>query len=201
MKMIFFDTETTGLRPGSICQMSYIIVDTSVKPAVTSGKNLFFSVDYVEPGAEQVHGFSVEALYELSGGMYFEDFFESIASDFNEADFVIGHNVNFDIGFLKSELEGCGEDFIPKHVFCTMGYYKTICKVRDSRGDVKNPKLEELVRFLGITEQDIIDTSNKLFGGTGSFHDARFDTAATYLTVVEGIKKGYIARNYFSSKL
>ncbi len=28
----FFDTETTGVKPGSICQLSYILVDTSTKP-------------------------------------------------------------------------------------------------------------------------------------------------------------------------
>mgnify|MGYP003734308207 FL=1 len=74
--MIFFDTETTGLKPGSICQLSYITVDASVKPQITRGENIFFSVDYMEPSAEEVHGFSVEDLYELSGGLYFEDYFE-----------------------------------------------------------------------------------------------------------------------------
>lgn len=201
MKMIFFDTETTGLKPGSICQLSYIIVDTSVKPAETTGKNLFFSVDYVEPGAEQIHGFSVERLYELSSGMYFEDYFESVLKDFQGADFLIGHNVNFDIVFLTHELEGCGEELKVKHTFCTMSYYKSICKALDSKGEIKNPRLEELVRFVGISDQTIVETSNKLFGGTGKFHDARYDTAATYLAVTEGIKKGYIPKNYFSNRL
>jgi DNA polymerase III subunit epsilon len=199
--MIFFDTETTGLRPGSICQLSYITVDTGIKPQSTTGTNLFFSVDYVEPEAENVHGFSVETLYDLSEGLYFEDRFESILEDFRSADFLIGHNVNFDINFLTHELEGCGEDFTPKSVFCTMSYYKDICKLPDYRGNnYKNPKLEEVVKFLNISKEDIHESSKKLFGGTGNFHDARFDTAATYLIVVEGIKKGLIPRNYFSSK-
>ncbi len=61
MKMIFFDTETTGIRPGNICQLSYILVDTSYKPTKTIGKNIFFTVDYVEPSAQDVHGFSIDA--------------------------------------------------------------------------------------------------------------------------------------------
>ena len=32
MKLLFFDTETTSVKPGHICQLSYIIVDTSTKP-------------------------------------------------------------------------------------------------------------------------------------------------------------------------
>ena len=39
------------------------------------------------------------------------------------------------------------------------------------------------------------------FDGSGNYHDARFDTAATYLIVTEGIKKGLIPRNYFPSSL
>jgi DNA polymerase-3 subunit epsilon len=201
MKMIFFDTETTGLRPGSICQLSYIIVDTGVKPQVTTGTNIFFSVDYVEPGAEDIHGFSVEKLYELSEGLYFEDKFEHILEDFSSADFLIGHNVKFDINFLTHELEGCGEELKPKNVFCTMGYYKDVCKLPDFKGQYKNPKLEEVVKFFNISKEDIHETSKKLFGGTGNFHDARFDTAATYLVVVEGIKRGHIAKSYFSSRV
>lgn len=200
MKLLFFDTETTGIKPGSICQLSYIVVDTSTKPQTTTGKNFFFTVDYVEPQAEKVHGFSTEKLYDLSNGLYFDDQVEDFYNDFLEADFVIGHNVNFDIRFMRHELEPMGEDYSPKHIFCTMSYYKDICKLYRDNGDTKNPKLSEVVDFLNITEEEIANTANKLFEGSGNYHDARFDTAATYLIVTTGIKKGYIERGYFSSK-
>ncbi|KOF57228.1 MULTISPECIES: 3'-5' exonuclease [Clostridium] len=198
MKMIFFDTETTGLRPGNICQLSYILVDTNIKPNKTIGKNIFFSVDYVEPSAEDVHGFSVEILNELSGGKFFKDNLEFFLDDFKTADILIGHNVNFDIKFLTHELACCGEIFNPNHIFCTMNYYKNICKIINNNGNYKNPRLEEAVRFLNINSSHIKDLSKKLFQGDGNFHDARFDTTATYLLVTEGIKKGYIPQRYFS---
>lgn len=199
MKMIFFDTETTGLRPGSICQLSYILIDTSLKPTKTTGKNIFFTVEYVEPSAEKVHGFSVEKLYKLSNGKYFEDCLEEFLVDFQTADVIIGHNVNFDIKFLTSELEGCGEDFNCKHIFCTMNYYKNICNFKNSNNDIKAPKLEEAIKFLNIENSRIDILSKKLFDDTGSFHDARFDTTATYLLVTEGIKRGYIPPRYFTN--
>lgn len=199
MKMIFFDTETTGLKPGSICQLSYILVDTGKKPAETIAKNFFFTVEYVEPGAESVHGFSVEKLYDLSNGQYFEDKLSEFVQDFLTADIFLGHNVNFDLKFISYELEGCGEEFLPKHTFCTMNYYKSICKLPGNRGDYKMPKLQEAVAFLGISEKDVDAMSKKLFTETGNFHDARFDTTATYMLVAEGIKKGYIPKSYFSS--
>lgn len=198
MKMIFFDTETTGIIPGSICQLSYILVDTSVKPRKTIGKNFFFCVEYIEPGAQKVHGFSVERLYKLSNGKYFEDLLPEFIADFQTADFLIGHNVKFDIKFLSAELEGCGEILNPKHTFCTMNYYKDICNLKNSRGDCKAPKLSEAIKFLHLDETSIELLNKKYFDETGDFHDARFDTAATYLLVTQGIQKGYIPKGYFS---
>lgn len=201
MKLLFFDTETTSIKPGSICQLSYITVDASVKPQVTTGKNFFFTVDEMDPSAQEVHGFSLEKLYELSNGEYFEDLVEEFITDFKEADFIIGHNVNFDIRFLKHELLMLGEDFTPKNVFCTMAYYKDICRIPKANGEIKNPKLSEVIDWLNISSAQISQTSERLFEGSGNYHDARFDTSATYLLVIEGLKKGYFPRNYFSNLL
>ncbi|AGY78249.1 3'-5' exonuclease [Clostridium autoethanogenum] len=198
MNMIFFDTETTGLRPGNICQLSYILVDTSEKPTKTIGKNIFFAVDYIEPSAEKVHGFTVETLYKLSSGMNFKDHLDEFLNDFQNADILIGHNVNFDIKFLSSEFKNCNEILNIKHTFCTMNYYKNICNLKNRYNKCKAPRLEEVVRFLHIENPYINAVSKKYFNGTGNFHDARFDTTATYLLVTEGIKKGYIPKRYFS---
>lgn len=201
MKLLIFDTETTSIRPGHICQLSYITIDASSKPQKTIGKNFFITVDEMDPNAEAVHGFSLEKLYELSDGMYFEDLLEDFITDFAEADFIIGHNVNFDVRFLKHELEDMGIDYEPKNTFCTMQYYKDICKILKPNGEYKNPKLEEVINFLNITKEQISSKADELFSGSGDYHDARFDTAATYLVVIEGMKKGYIPAGFFSSKL
>ena len=201
MKLLFFDTETTSIKPGSICQLSYITVDADVKPQITQGKNFFFTVDEMDPSAEEIHGFSLEKLYDLSNGQYFEDLAFDFINDFKNADFLIGHNVNFDVRFLKHELFTLGEYFEPKNIFCTMAYYKEICKIPKANGEIKNPKLSEVIDFLHVTPNKIAETSEKLFEGSGNYHDARFDTAATYLTVIEGIKKGYLPPKYFTSIL
>ncbi len=198
MKLLFFDTETTSIRPGSICQLSYITVDSSKKPQETIGKNFFFTVEEMDKEAEAVHGFSLEKLYELSEGSYFEDSFQEFINDFYQADVVIGHNVSFDIKFLKHELEGIGEIYEPKRLFCTMNYYKSVCRILNGRGEYKSPRLEEVVNFLNLDKKTIEATASRLFEGSGKYHDARFDTAATYLIVTEGIKKRLIPPGYFS---
>ena len=201
MKLLFFDTETTSVKPGSICQLSYITVDASAKPQITTGKNFFFTVDEMEPSAEEIHGFSLEKLYELSNGQYSEDLVPEFIDDFKESDLLIGRNVNFDVRFLKHELLTLGEFFEPKNIFCTMAYYRDICKIPKANGEIKNPKLSEVIDWLNISEKQISDTSEKLFEGSGNHHDARFDTAATYLTVIEGLKKGHFPKGYFSNIL
>ena len=50
--ILFFDTETTGLIPGRIIQLAYIMqTGTEIK-----SKCFFFAVEYVEPSAVAVHG-------------------------------------------------------------------------------------------------------------------------------------------------
>ena len=97
MKLLFFDTETTSIKPGNICQLSYIVIDASTKPQKTTGKNFFFTVDSMDEGAQAIHGFSLEKLYELSDGREFLEFVHEFMPDFFDADFIIGHNVQFDI--------------------------------------------------------------------------------------------------------
>lgn len=207
MKLLFFDTETTSIKPGSICQLSYIVIDTSTKPQTTIGKNFFFTVDEMDPGAQAVHGFSLEKLYELSNGQEFLDLVQDFMPDFFAADFVIGHNVQFDIKFLTHEINQLFDECLidskwtPKNTFCTMGYYKEICKIPNANGSVKNPKLSEVIEYLGITEKEIEAKANELFEGSGNYHDARFDTAATYLLVIHGMKRKLIPAGYFSNLL
>ncbi|MEG0296669.1 MAG: 3'-5' exonuclease [Clostridium sp.] len=207
MKLLIFDTETTSIKPGNICQLSYVLIDATCKPQKTTGKNFFFTVEHVDDGAREVHGFSEEKLYELSDGLEFMDQCQDFMKDFYDADFVIGHNVQFDIKFLKHEITSLWEAGIledkwePKNAFCTMAYYKNICSIPSSTGSIKNPKLSEVIDFLHITEKEIADKANELFQGSGNYHDARFDTAATYLTVIKGLKTKLIPHGYFSELL
>lgn len=207
MKLLIFDTETTSVRPGSICQLTYIVIDASTKPQTTTGKNFFFTVDEMEEGAQAIHGFSLEKLYELSEGRDFLDTVHEFMRDFFEADFVIGHNVQFDIKFLKHEVQQLweagmvDETWEPKNQFCTMNFFKSFCNLKGPNGLIKNPKLSELMDCLNITDDQIRQKANELFNGSGNYHDARFDTTATYLSVIQGMKKGIIKPGYFSNML
>ena len=183
--IIYLDTETTGLYPGQICQLSYVL---ETKKGVTA-KNFFFSVDYVEKGAEAVHGFSKQKLDILSGGKTFKDFYEEIDKDLRTADLVITHNVAFDFMFLRNEYQRIGEDFAVKESFCSMKNTTAICKMqRSNHAGYKYPKLSEMAEYFGVTEGEIQKKTEELFGADASFHDARFDTVTVYLALERGRK-------------
>ena len=182
--IIYLDTETTGLNPGQICQLSYIMQEGKN----VWGKNFFFAVDYVEYGAYKVHGFSVEILDKLSGGKGFEKFVCEIEQDFAKAKVICTHNSSFDFKFLRKEFERCGKDFLPNDEFCTMKSSISACKlIRPNSGGYKYPRLNELCDYLGITDDQIQTFSQKIFGAQAGYHDARFDTTAVFLAVNQGV--------------
>ncbi|NMA49991.1 MAG: 3'-5' exonuclease [Tissierellia bacterium] len=189
-RMLFFDTETTGFNPGNICQLSYVIVDgEEVIP-----KNYYFKVDYVDPGAQRVHGLSVNKLIKLSGNREFVDFHNDLYDDFENADLLIAHNFSFDIRFIRSEFMRCGINYIYNESLCTMKYFTNICRIPSDRGyGYKWPKLEELVKYFRIKEKRIIKTTEELFDCKKiDYHDARFDTVATYLCFMEAMSQGLV---------
>jgi len=55
---VFLDTETTGLEPGQIAQISYIISDDDLN--IQKAENIYFKVKSMEPKAQSVHGLSIE---------------------------------------------------------------------------------------------------------------------------------------------
>ena len=189
--MIIFDTETTGLDSAinNICQLSYIKVydfERSKPMEICSAKNFFFTVDYVEPGAEKVHGLSIDKLRELSKCKRFKDFAEEIYEDFKNEDILCGHNVDFDIGFLIKELDEAGyaaRDLLYKKRFCTMHSYTDILCLNwnDYYNEYKWPRLSEVVDFLSIDKEYLEDKTKEVFGldENVDFHDARLDVTTT----------------------
>lgn len=186
--IIFFDTETTGLFPGQICQLSYIVQTKENFFA----KNFFFSVDYVEQSAFMVHGFSKEKLQELSCGKKFSDYLKEIKADFESADIIISHNISFDLSFLREEFDRLGQILYVKNEFCSMKKSTPICKLLRKNGQgYKYPKLQELCSFLNINDNEIKKLSYKIYNDMADYHDARFDSSAVCLAVNKLIEKKY----------
>lgn len=187
--ILIFDCETTGLIPGYICQLSYLLIN---RGNVTA-KNFYFTVDYVEPAAEKVHNLSVKKLISLSRDKRFEDHLAEIKGDFESVDLLIAHNYNFDIKFMKQSFLRSGYRFVAKSSFCTMEYFTDICKLYHHWYKYKYPKLEELEGFLKLDRNNSKNMAMKYFNQRDiTFHDARYDVVTTYYCLLKGIEQGYI---------
>lgn len=183
MKMVYFDTETTGLNPGQIAQLSFIVENNG---EIECAKNYFFNVDTMEEGAQKVHGLSIEKLREYSNGKTFKDCKDEIYNYFRDS-LLIAHNIQFDEKFIGVEFLRSGIKFNPLGSHCTMNYFKDIMKIpaRNTRyGKYKNPKLEELVDYYNIDKKKVMEYSSELYGsGDITFHDSRYDTACMFVAV------------------
>ncbi|MDR3120196.1 MAG: 3'-5' exonuclease [Clostridiales bacterium] len=199
MRTVVFDTETSGLRPGRICQLAYIIDEGDGAPQ--RGENTFFCVEHVDPGAEAVHGFSVGALRELSDGLDFSVHADRIFADFNTSPLWVAHNFDFDRGFLLEEFRRCEKRPVIERNFCTMRFFTPVLKLQPVRprpggAKFKFPTLAQLTSFFGLSDQEIAAFATDVFripehDGLKS-HDARFDSAAAYLCYARGCARGLI---------
>lgn len=177
--VLYFDTETSGMLPGKIIQLSYVSDDGgSIKC-----KNFYFATSYIEPNAQAVHGISVEKLKTLSGGKTFADHADEIYDDFSSADVIVAHNFKFDLNFMIAEFGYIDRLFRYNESFDTMRFFTPVMKLPRANGKgFKYPKLSELKEFAEVYDYDVSRFVMEHFGGdAGGFHDARFDTAAMYL--------------------
>jgi len=115
MKVLIFDTETTGL-PNSkiiseetlkkwphIVQFSYVIFDTELNQfIVTKDKIIKLSGILISEDSTNIHGITNEISKEKGENieLVLKEFFYHI----RECDFLVGHNVSFDINMVYVEL-------------------------------------------------------------------------------------------------
>ena len=187
MKTLILDTESNGMRPEQLCQLSYIIA----QDGTMAGRNFFFTVSCMNEIAQKKHGFSKKRLYDLSGGHGFADRFAEFEGDFLDADLICGHNIAADCRMLRLSFPEAGVPFPKIREFCTMTHFDNAMHLKNKIGGHKQPNLQELCRYMDVTEQRILDFAVEIFGKSAyRAHDARFDAAATCLCILEGQKRG-----------
>ena len=116
MRVLVFDTETTGL-PNSkiinpdtltlwpyIVQFSYVIFDTDLNDIVKSSDKIVKLNDGVTIPEDsiKIHGITNEKSQE--NGSDVKDILTNFFADLKDSDLMVGHNVSFDINMIKIEL-------------------------------------------------------------------------------------------------
>lgn len=190
MKILFFDTETTGLPKDyrapvtdvdnwpRLVQLAWIQLDTET--GKQSEHNYIIKPDGFEipKAASDVHGITTEIATQK--GYKLRDVIRVFALRVLDCDFFVGHNVGFDRKIVGAELIRCGiEDVLHgKPRVCTMFSTTKFCNLPGKRGP-KWPTLQELHK--------------KLFGFEfDGAHDALADVIACKNCFVELLKRGVI---------
>ena len=180
-KLLFFDTETTGLprnykAPVSdlenwprLVQLSWIVTDsTGTEKRV---KDFIIKPDgfTIPEDSSKVHGITTEIAKRE--GSLLQNVLAEFVSDLESADVVIGHNVDFDKKVVGAEFIRCniGSKALNKPTVCTMKSSTDYCALPGKYG-YKWPTLQEL--------------HNKLFGES-------FEDAHNSLNDIKATKKCY----------
>lgn len=168
MKLLVFDTETTGIIPKDIynlercphiIQFSYILYDTSNYKILNEyDKIINIPKNIVIPSESTlIHGITKTDTNKSRTNIV--NCLNKFKKDLDICDYVVGHNIDFDIKMIEIE---CQRNNIytnifdkSNKIFCTMHNGINICKIETTNSIGKYykwPKLSEL--------------HNKLFGKT-----------------------------------
>lgn len=154
--ILYFDTETTGLAPGKICQLSYLMQSAEA----VAGKKLLFCGAVCRSGRGRRARLYAGAPLHALGGARFDDKIDEIEADFAAADLIVAHNIAFDLSFLQAEFAAEHRAFAHGEPFCSMRAFTPLCGLKRSDGvRPKFPKLGELCEFLDLYPYDITRAS------------------------------------------
>ncbi|MFV0520930.1 MAG: DNA polymerase III subunit alpha [Mangrovibacterium sp.] len=159
---LIFDTETTGLPKNwkapitdtdnwpRMVQLAWQMHDAEGN-FIAAKNHVIYPEGYTIPdNVVKVHGITTEKALEV--GILLKDALADFMADVEKSDFIIGHNVNFDVNIVGCELVRMDmPEVLSKHpLIDTMEGSKEFCDLR-KKGSLKNPTLTELhIKLFGI---------------------------------------------------
>ena len=190
-KYLFFDTETTGIPKDykapctntdnwpRLIQLGWLLTDAEGR-ILSEGNHIVRPDGFEIPKvASDVHGITTD--FALENGKPLLDVIFAFGADLNQAECVIGHNLDYDLHIVGAEYVRLGYDsriMFARPTLCTMQATIQYCNIPGRFGP-KWPKLMELY--------------TKLFGQEfDGAHDAMADIVATKECFFELIRRGVV---------
>lgn len=173
MKVLVFDTETTGVVPKAylpidkmpyIVQLGFMLYDTNSNEIITNFNEIIKIPQHVviPQEASDVHRIYKKDCEEK--GIDIKDAINQFKIAYFEADIVVAHNIIFDNRMVMIECERLGmECFLLEEIsFCTMKNSTNITKIiatnKYGKKYIKSPRLSELHNhFFGFVPKDLHD--------------------------------------------
>ncbi len=181
MYYLIFDTETTGFNAKNrLVQLAWELYHDET---LLEANNLIVKPHkFTIPGdVVRIHGISTQ--YALEHGLPLRQVLETFLNPLEKADFLIGHNIDYDIMVLSSEYSRLKiiSPILLKPRICTMKASVNYVKIPGANlsSEYKYPKLAELYRFLFGKQMP-------------KAHNAKYDVRATAQCFFELKKRGVI---------
>jgi len=186
MKVLVFDTETTGLpKYGAklpnvnqfpyIVQFSWLVYDDATMKITNINNHIIRLPEGMEVPEEssKIHGISTEKMLESGEDirMVMKNFHEAVV----QSQILVAHNIKFDDQIVQCECIRHGipnflKEYTTKIKYCTMNYGKEITKIerpsKFKKGEMyfKPPKLLELHKhFFGTVPNNLHDSMVDVF--------------------------------------
>ncbi len=190
---LIFDTETTGLPDAGydykhtekwprIVQLAWQLHDEYGR-LLEKGNEVIKPEGFTIPyAAQDIHGISTELAEKI--GKPLEEVLDKFFKAWDKAEFIVGHNLKFDLQVIAAELLRKGNDekflFEKKILDTAAEYTAEVTKIERGKGKTgryKIPKLEELYAFLFNENLDFA-------------HNASADVEANARVFFELIRRG-----------
>jgi len=227
MLVLVFDTETTGLPKTKIInkdtlhlwpyivQFSYIIFDTELKTLIKIKDCIIRVPDFITISEEvsKIHGITNHI--SLSKGINIVDILNEFFADFTSVDYIVGHNVSFDLNMVRAELNRVivnandVEQLLEfqthlsrvnttTNIYCTMKESIALCAIQTKdkfgRSYNKFPKLIELYQKLfNVTPNNLHNSLNDVIVCLRCFMKLKYDNdIVEYSEDVKRLIKEYL---------
>lgn len=173
MKLLIFDTETTGLprikipaltEPNNwphIVSISWIILDSTTNKIEKQKSFVIKPLGWHIPEeSTKIHKITHE--YAVDNGSDLASVLGIFMAE--KYDVLVSHNIDFDTNVLYNAIKWDLEmpfNSLKKQLICTMNLSRSICKIKGNFGSYKYPKLSELYyyAFKEFPKQDSLHSS------------------------------------------
>ncbi len=160
MKLLIFDTETTGLPKSRdpsfkgpnnwphIVSISWVILDADTNRVEKEQSYIIKPLNWVIPDDSiKIHGITNEKAHSQGTDL------AKVVGEFlaESYDVLVAHNLEFDFNVLHNAVRWDLElpfSSLYKKMSCTMELSRDICKIRNTFGSYKSPKLSELYEYV-----------------------------------------------------
>ena len=210
MKIITFDTETTGLPKikmitektlhlwPHIVQFSYVIYDNETNTVLKTVDHIVKVPDSVVITEENSNIHGITDTMSKTSGVDIKDVLTEFMEDYNNADIIVAHNMEFDFNIIKVELmrqiyddnqttlqkeqvtQKLNTLKTSKKLCCTMQESVELCNIkaltRDGKEYVKFPSLTELHKHLfNVVPKKLHNSLNDVLICLRCFYKMHFD--------------------------